>query len=161
MRLSPDTWEPHNNTGIALTELGRYDEALIQFEEALRIRPSADSHYRLAVLYTKMNRFADAERHYLMSVHYNALMPEPYFELGVLYEKLRRRTAAVQAYREAVRLEPNYAFAHNNLANLLAEDGRLDEAIQHYKQALATDPALQDARQNLAAVQRLKATSTR
>lgn len=146
-----------NIFGLNLAIVGRPQEAIAQHEQSLRLKADdAEAHYRLAVLYAKINRLGDAEQHYQLTIHYAPQMPEAYFELGVVSEQLDKRTAAAAAYRDALRVKPDFAFAHNNLANLLAEDGKLDEAIQHYRQALAAAPDLKDARRNLSIIERLK-----
>ena len=39
LKGNPDSAEAHNNFGIALFRLGKLEEAIAQFQEALRIKP--------------------------------------------------------------------------------------------------------------------------
>ena len=40
LHFKPDYAEAHNNLGVALRDTGRTAEAIAQFEEAARLRPS-------------------------------------------------------------------------------------------------------------------------
>jgi tetratricopeptide (TPR) repeat protein len=52
----------NNNMGIALVQLGRTDEALAQFQEALRLdRDYIDVHYNLALLFKRLGRRQEAK----------------------------------------------------------------------------------------------------
>ena len=60
VELDPELAEAHNQFGVTLTRLGRYDDAIAQFREALRIRPdhpatlrTSATHCGPAAIWTK------------------------------------------------------------------------------------------------------------
>ena len=65
MRAAPDNPEYRNNFGNALLEgAGRLDEAITQFDTALRLKPdSAETHFNLGVAHGDRGNRAEAIRH--------------------------------------------------------------------------------------------------
>ena len=50
IRLAPDSAESHNNLGIALASNGNLDEAVREFQQALKLKPGfADAQRNLAM----------------------------------------------------------------------------------------------------------------
>ena len=65
--LSLDAGDPntHNNLGNALAACGRSDEAIQEFQEAVRLKPASPAVLcNLAVVLAAKNRFADAGLYY-------------------------------------------------------------------------------------------------
>ncbi|MGO8989658.1 MAG: tetratricopeptide repeat protein [bacterium] len=55
----------HFNLGLALADLGRYPEAIAEYNESLRIKPDyAEAHYSLGDAYIKMGDRSSALREY-------------------------------------------------------------------------------------------------
>jgi tetratricopeptide (TPR) repeat protein len=57
--LDPTLTRAQVNLGLALSKLGRFDDALAAFNSAL---PEADAYYNLGLMYRAQRRYADAER---------------------------------------------------------------------------------------------------
>jgi tetratricopeptide (TPR) repeat protein len=66
---SPDWDRPHNNLGTVYYELGRLDEAMREFQTAVRLNPAyADAHNNLGVVYEHQGRLDEALKEYQASV---------------------------------------------------------------------------------------------
>jgi Flp pilus assembly protein TadD len=75
LRIEPVVADTHNNLGNALGRLGRADEAVAHFREALRLEPEqARPHYNWGLLLERLGRSKDAIQHYR-----EALRIEPQF----------------------------------------------------------------------------------
>ncbi|HTY91620.1 MAG TPA: tetratricopeptide repeat protein [Methanocella sp.] len=122
-RIEPDAWE-YNNRGLALYNVGLFDEAIWVYRKALKSEPM----------------FADRHRAGLAMVHNN---------LGVAYDARGEEDMAISEYREAMRLDPGQADAHNNLGTALGAKGLIEEAVREYGEALAIRPEHAMARHNL------------
>ena len=65
--LNPDYADAHNNFGIALAEMGRFDEAIAQYTECirLRLRPNhVDAHMNRALTWLRKGDYAQGWAEY-------------------------------------------------------------------------------------------------
>ena len=60
IRLRPDAIEPYNNRGVALHELGRYEDALASHDQVLALKPDAVEVLRVAGHFATVRGFHDA-----------------------------------------------------------------------------------------------------
>jgi len=152
----PDNARAHNNLGVVLTRLpGRRDDAIAQFETALRLNPNfAEAHNGLANLLEEMpGRLDDAVVQLQEAVRLEPGYAEAHNNLGNAYLKMPGRlNDAIDQYGQALRLNPDFAEAHNNLGNAyLKVPGRLDDAIAQYEEAIRLKPDYPQAHHNLGA----------
>ena len=66
LEIQPGNAEAHNNLSVALGALGRFDEAIIHCQEALKRSPHAPAevHFNLALALARRGRFDEAIAHY-------------------------------------------------------------------------------------------------
>jgi protein O-mannosyl-transferase len=148
----PDNYTVRYNHGTLLAIAGRNQQAIAQFEEALRLRPnSADAHFNLARALAESGLRPEAIGHYQQALRLNPEFAAAHNNLGLLLAGAGEAQAAIGHYEEAVRLVPDFAAAHSNLGIELAGAGRMQEAIEHFEQALELKRDV-DAYVNLAAV---------
>ena len=105
--------------GKALLGMGRHDEALRHFADAL------DS-----------------------TSDWSATGIEPaqvHLDIGLAYEQTGRTAQAASSYEQALAVDPNQKHALNNLALLRTREGRLEEALNLYDRALRIDQKLVNA----------------
>jgi tetratricopeptide (TPR) repeat protein len=142
----------HHNLGVALAGQGRWQEAIAEYEAALKIRPDyATARTDLGnALARAPGHAAEAIPQYRAAL---AAMPGsaiPHNDLGNALATAGRVPEAIAEYEIALRLKPDYAEAHNNLGKALAGlGGRNAEAMAHYHQALQLQPELAEAHANL------------
>jgi len=130
----PDSAEVHNLLGVAEMRADRVDEAVRQFEEALKQEPT--------------------------SANARANLGQIRYEQGADFLESRRYVDAEARLREAVDLMPDSAEAHNNLGVALASMGRVAEAMQHFQRAVQLAPGFAEARRNLESAQRRSPSRT-
>lgn len=64
IKASPRTSKPRQDLGLALATMGRYQEAIAQFEQGVALDPADPAaHLNLAVAYAEVGRKADARGH--------------------------------------------------------------------------------------------------
>jgi tetratricopeptide (TPR) repeat protein len=140
----------HNVLGLDLGLSGRTPEAIIQFEQAVRIRPDfAEAHNNLAVALSHMGRVPEAIEQFQESVRIKPADAEAHNNLGIALAQVGRLPEAVTEFEQALRVDPDYARAHNSLGLVFAQQGRLPEAINHWEQAVRIRPDYAEAHENL------------
>nr|WP_316639898.1 tetratricopeptide repeat protein [uncultured Roseateles sp.] len=139
--LLPGDADLASNLGLALTGLGRLDEAAASLQRALALQPGfAVAHLNLGNVLTLQARWDEAAASYRRALQFNPQLLQAHFKLGIALAELGQQEAAAASYRDALRLRPDHAEAHGSLANALQALGRADEALPHYQRAIALQP---------------------
>ena len=113
-----------NAEGVRLYQLGQYQEALQQFQQASYNDPNnADGYYNLGAAYHR---------------------------LGRLHNQSDDLARAETCYRQALDRDPNHRDCHRGLAVLLAEQGRTDEAFRSIQDWANQRPSLAEPKIELA-----------
>lgn len=139
------TYDDHNATARALLghvhmEENRVDDAIREFETALRIRPSQPLvHRNLAALYSRQGKLDDAILHYEADLVENPADPSSHYFLGACYERRADPDRASKQFRAALDLNPDFAPAHLGLARLFLSAGYVKEAEPRLRRAIELD----------------------
>jgi tetratricopeptide (TPR) repeat protein len=131
----------HHGLGCALSELDRDDEAIAEFEEALRIRPDlAEVRFNLgAALECRKNIDAALEQ-YRQAVRYEPTLAEAHYNLGVILANRGQNDEAIVEFQNTLKYKPDQANAHYNLATCLDGQGKCAEAMLSWREALRLQP---------------------
>jgi tetratricopeptide (TPR) repeat protein len=131
--LTVDPREPLvlNILGSALQAQGRYQEAVQEFDNAIRLQPN----------------FAEA-----FNNRGNALK-----ELAQLNRNAANYASVIASYEDAIRARPEYPVAHFNLGNALKDVGRMDDAVGCYESAISLNPDFPEAHRNLSVLKNYEA----
>lgn len=132
------------NAAIEHVTAGRYDEALVEYQNAIDFCPR-DWHLlanAAEFLTQQLERPADglalARRALAVNPWYGAFLWNTY---GNALFRLGRHAEAHTAYVRAAEIDPADAQAHMNLAFSLAHQGRFEESLAAIARGLATDQA--------------------
>jgi tetratricopeptide (TPR) repeat protein len=136
-----NAWIAYNNLGTVLRRTGRVQEAIEQYEQALRIRPDyAEAHNNLAVALANQGRVQGAIEHYEQALRIRPEYAAAHNNLGGAFANQGKFREAIEQYEQALRIRPDYAEAHANLGNALQRVGRVQDAIGHYERAVQIAP---------------------
>jgi tetratricopeptide (TPR) repeat protein len=138
---NPNAWMAHYNLGNVLGQAGRKQEAILQYEQALRIKPNlAEAQNNLGSDLQQIGKLDEAMEHFDQALRIEPDYAEAHDNLGFVLFQLHKVPEAKAQYEEALRLKPDLADAHRNLGNVLVGLGNVTEAIQHFEEALRIKP---------------------
>jgi tetratricopeptide (TPR) repeat protein len=142
--------EWHWDMGTMLVQQGKVQEAIEQYEQALRLKPDfAEVHDDLASALVQTGKIKDAIAHFEQALQIKPDSIEAHNNLGIALMGQGRLREAMEQYEQALRIEPDFAEAHYNLGLALMGQGRPQEAIGHYEQAVRIKPDSAEAHNNL------------
>ena len=157
LERNPDAYMAHNNFGNFLLGEGRVQDAIGEFQAALRTEPNnSEAHDNLANALSQMpDRLPEAIAEYQAALRISPDDPEVHNNLGSALMNLPGRAAdGIAEFQTAVRLRPWYVEAHVNLGNALLElPGHRADAVIEFETALQLQPGYPPA---LTALRRLR-----
>jgi tetratricopeptide (TPR) repeat protein len=140
-----------------LIKQGQYPQALEKVDAYLASRPKdAQGRFLKGLIFTEMNRPADAIGVFTKLTEDYPELPEPYNNLAVLYAQQKQYDKARTALEMAIRTHPSYAIAYENLGDVYAK-----LASQAYDKALQLDNSNSATQNKLALIRDLISTSSK
>lgn len=140
----------HNNIGIAYDKAGMHEEAISEFNEALRLDPGyVEVLNNIAVSYHRIGLVDDAIEKLREAIRFMPGYLEAHCNLGSIYASSGRFEEALAEFNVALSINPESALVHNNLGNLYIEQEKFPEAILSFQEAVKLDPEYIPARSNL------------
>lgn len=149
----PKRFDVHFFQGVTLEHLGRPDEALSHFQQALAL--GAPVH-EVASIYVHLGSCHKDLADYPQAVHaltrardLNPSLKEAHHLLGFCFFKLEDYQEAVHCFERAIELDPGSGIDYANLGVNLLRLGHTQEGAYVLHQALELDPSLDFARRVL------------
>jgi protein O-mannosyl-transferase len=137
----PGNYLAHLNTGHALDQLGRPDEAAAHYLRCVEIDPDQEeAQFNLGAWLMGRNEYERAKVHLDMALKLKPEKRQTYGLLGSTCIRLGRMQEAIQYYRRAIGLDPDYWQAYHDLGLVLMMTGNTTEAIANYQMALQKRP---------------------
>ena len=138
-----------------LIKQGQYPQAMEKVDAYLSSRPKdAQGRFLKGLIYTEMNKPAEAIAVFTTPSEAYPELPEPYNNLAVLYAQQKQYDKARTALEMAIRTHPSYAIAYENLGDVYAK-----LASQAYDKALQLDNSNAATQNKLALIRDLITTS--
>ena len=153
LRANPAYPEAHNNRGLALQLLERFEEAEAAHAQAVRLEPGfADAHNNRGTALQKLNRLDEAAAAYREALRLRPASVQARVNLANVLLEQGATADAVGHYRVALAAKPDLADVHFTLGVALERLGRSDEARASYEATLRLQPSAADARSRLGAI---------
>jgi tetratricopeptide (TPR) repeat protein len=150
LKVTENNYIAHKALGDALDDRGQTAEAILQYQEAIRIYPGfADAHINFGNALLKKGRTNEAIGEFQAAIRLRPKDAIARINIGNVLLKKGQTDGAISQYQEAVQLKPDYADAHYNLGLALVRKGQIDEAIDQYQQVILSRPDDAEARASL------------
>lgn len=140
-KVALGTFAFHREKGDNYRAAGRYKEAAIEYETALRLNPSdVDTRTLYAEVLSRHGNTGAAQEEFEQAKTENPDDARVYYKQGNAYYDQQKYELAIGSYLRAVGLDPQNKFAQNNLGVAYMEKGEYAKAITRFKKVLQIDP---------------------
>ena len=141
MDLGPQLAAPHIALAVLSSGTGRYDEAIKQAQEAIRIDPGNDRGFtELARALDAKNQPEATEATFRRAIALKANYWRNYERLGIFYANHGRYEEAIAPFRRIIELVPDNPAGYTDLGSTFHLLGRESEAEQELKKSIALRP---------------------
>jgi len=136
----PDDISARNNLGLTYKRLGRYDEAINEFQETLKMDPFHMVTYNnLVILYTDLGQYDMAIEVAETCSAVDPTYPVVHNFKGVAYTEQGNIDEAIESYKKCLSLDPDNFWAFYLLGDSYTTKGLYDEAIAELARAERID----------------------
>lgn len=146
---NPDYHDARLQLGTLALVIGKFDDAVVEFDELLRRDPRAETAFAAGSACLQQQRPAEAERYFRAAIERQPDHAQAKNYLGLLLLGRGDNEAAERQFRAALVDQPSYAEPYNNLGVVLAKTNRLAEAETQLRAAIRLAPNYADAYNNL------------
>ena len=141
LKVTSNNYLAYSNLGVAYSQLGRYQQALENCEQAIRIKPDvAKIHRNLGAVYGNLGRYQEEIEACRKAIKISPDYVDAYVDLGAAHSSLGRYQEAIDDYKQAIKIKPDVVEAYYNLGIVYDKLGRYQEAIEAFEQAIRIKP---------------------
>jgi len=147
----PEIPKPRVFLGLSLLGQGKVEEALAEFETALRLDPEdAQAHFNVAVALARMGQREGVVPHLREAVRLEPTFSNARFNLANSLALRGKHEEAVENFQELLRQRPAFFPAYIPFSRSLRALGRHAEAVEVLNRCLEIDPKRSEVHQELA-----------
>ena len=141
LELKSDDVKAHNNLGLALSDIGKVEEAIGHYQKALALKPDdVKAHNNLGIALKNAGKVEEAIGHYRRALELQPDYAPARYNLGIELQNLGKVEEAIGHFRKILEDLPDHAATLVHLGHALATLGQVEEAIAQYQKALKTNP---------------------
>ncbi|HEY3104909.1 MAG TPA: tetratricopeptide repeat protein [Pyrinomonadaceae bacterium] len=146
VKESPGSYESHYLLALTLTETGKLEEAIAEFQKAIDLATKDGSkilaYYNMGNAHFDLAQYAKAAAAYEQALKIDPTLSKPHYNLGLAHVGMNEISAAAEQFKAAVQLKPAYAEAHYNLGVAYLQLGKRGEAVEQQKLVSKLNPEL-------------------
>lgn len=131
----------HNNLGEAYEEAGRFNDALIQFEDATINGTSFFyAHWGKARTLSEQGRLDESIQEFKMALAINPHYPPLYAGMGMVNDRMKKPKEALEEVQAAIQMDPHYAEAYEDLGTIYEKQRHSEKSAEAFHKAYDLDP---------------------
>jgi tetratricopeptide (TPR) repeat protein len=139
-----------NDSGIALTEANRPNEAIPLFRKALIMEPGNPLLWtNLGIAQQRTGDYDEALTSFRQAVYIEDTLADPWVSMGLIYFELEQFEEAENCYESALEREDRDPKIWNNMGVLYFTLGSYEEARYCFEESVSLAPLYYDALYNL------------
>jgi tetratricopeptide (TPR) repeat protein len=139
-----------NDSGIALTEANRPNEAIPLFRKALIMEPENPLLWlNLGIAQQRTGEYDEALTSFQRAVYIEDALADAWVSMGLIYYELEQFEQAEECYHAALIRDEHAPKTWNNLGVLYFVEGSYEEARHCFEEAISLAPLYHEALYNL------------
>lgn len=152
----PKSSMAHYNLANALRSIDLFDEAIGEYNIAIRLEPGYARNYNfLGLCYYGKGMFDEAVKDFRKAIELNPKLTDAYINLGIVFGDKGLYKEAVSYFEQAIKIDPRQPQIYVNLGVSYARMKNWTEARQALGKALEISPGFKDAQDNLEKIKKL------
>jgi tetratricopeptide (TPR) repeat protein len=151
LRANPDSWHTHQNLGVELVRVDRFDEAIAEYKKSIAINPNfAPAHDNLAIEYRRAGKYNQAVEQYERALVIDPTLASAHQGIAAALRALGKDQEAEKHERLGGHLQTRLWSAespedHHRRALWLLNNGKAAESIAEFQIALEAEPDYPEA----------------
>jgi tetratricopeptide (TPR) repeat protein len=136
--------------GVVLRELGRYEEAIGEFNKALEnilFHEPEKAYYNIALTYLAMKDQENAITYFKSTIQVKQDFLPPYYQLALVYMSLKNYEAAAEITKQLLNYAPASPEAHLLLGKAYLKLKKVASADVEFKEVIRLSPDSDSARE--------------
>src|SRR6185436_17379440 len=128
LAVTSDNFVAHYNLGHVLGQQRKYDEAILHFNEVLRMSPDFfDALLNMGITLFEQGKLDEAITYYRRALGVQPQSSKAQMQLALALVQQEKNDEALQEFRKAAELRPEDPNVRTNLGLMLARQGKLSE----------------------------------
>ncbi|KOP28307.1 hypothetical protein AMR41_00245 [Hapalosiphon sp. MRB220] len=123
------------NRGIAYYRQDKYDQAITNYTQALKINPNIHAYINRGIAYHRQGKYELAIADYNQALSINSNSVDAYINRGITYRRQGKYKLAIADFNKAISIDNNNADAYYALGLTYAQLGNQQAAIASYRLA--------------------------
>ena len=127
--------------GEAYSEIGQYDQAILNYNKTLEINPRyVEAYYNRGNAYRKKDLLDQAILDYTKALEIKPEYAEAYYNRGNAYAKKGLLDQAIMDYNRAIEINANYVEVYTNRGSVYYAKRQFEQAISDFSKAIEINP---------------------
>ena len=144
-KIKPN-YDLHNIYAVILFQLKRYDDAILQWQNAIKLKPDYHFGYNnLGNAFLLKNDLNQALLNYEEAIKINPDYHEAIYNKANIFLKLKDFSNALKYYDKVLSLKNDYFPAHQGKAIVYKKIEKFDEAINQWEKVISLNPDNENA----------------
>jgi tetratricopeptide (TPR) repeat protein len=141
IRLDPNSAQAYRERGVAYSDRGDQNHAIMDLDQAIRLSPNYILAYNnRGNIYRRRGEYDRAIADYNYAIRLDPNFARAYMNRGGTYRNKGDYNRAIADHTQAIQLAPNDAVTYNERAGDYYDMSNYDRAITDYTQAIRLDP---------------------
>lgn len=143
IKLNNNYSEAHNNLGVLYLNMGRYDDAINEFNSALQNMSYSTperAYVNMGWAYYKKKDYKEAELNLRKAIQSAPDFFIAHYNLGILYRDTGNYKEAIKEFKLAIKYFPRYIDAYYDLAHTYLKIKKAEYALQMFKKVCELAP---------------------